>query len=136
MRSGIVVLLLACVMMGAGCAGPEPSRRSSKSGFDDAATGVSGVSWSSRSAAAKPGDLIVTPGTALTGNVVRYNDAGRFVVVDFPPGNLPQAEQRMFVYRQGLKVGEVRVSDWRRENLVVADLITGEAQEGDQISSK
>jgi hypothetical protein len=136
MRSGIVLLLLAWGILGAGCAGPDPFRRGSKSEFDDSATGAPNATATAKSGATKPGDLIVTPGSVLTGHVVRYNEAGRFVVVDFPPGPLPQVEQRLFLYRRGLKVGEARVSDWRRENLIVADLLAGEAHEGDQVSSK
>jgi len=84
----------------------------------------------------QPEKLIVTPENTLTGKVVRYNDAGRFVVLDFPLGHTPQVEKRMSVYRQGLKVGEVKISEWQRENLVVADLTAGEAQEGDEVRSK
>lgn len=84
----------------------------------------------------QPEKFIVTPGNTLTGKVVRYNEAGRFVVLDFPLGHTPQVEQRMSVYRQGLKVGEVKISEWQRENLIVADLTSGEAQEGDEVRTK
>jgi hypothetical protein len=84
----------------------------------------------------KPAELIVTPENSLTGKVVRYNDAGRFVVLDFPLGRPPAADQRMFVYRRGLRVGEVKISTWQRENLIVADLTTGEAQEGDEVRNR
>jgi hypothetical protein len=83
----------------------------------------------------KPG-LIVTPESALMGKVATYNDAGRFVVLDFPGGRMPVADQRMFVYRRGLKVGEVKINSSQRNHYVVADLTAGEAQSGDEVRDK
>ena len=68
-----------------------------------------------KKAPAKKPDLIVTPERGLSGKVVTYNDTGRFVVVDFPTGNLPAADRRMFVYRSGLKVGEVKINSWQHK---------------------
>lgn len=89
-----------------------------------------------KTASAKKPELIVTPGNALTGKVATYNDAGRFVVLDFPIGQMPAVDRRLFVYRRGLKVGEVKVNSWQRDHYVVADLITGEAQSGDEVRDK
>ena len=49
--------------------------------------------------------LIVTPEIMLVGKVVRFSSEGRFVVLNFPVGHLPGENQRLEVYRQGLKVG-------------------------------
>ena len=87
-------------------------------------------------ASPKKSELIVTPQSSVTGKVVRYNDAGRFVVLDFPLGRVPAADQRMFLYRRGLKTAEVKISPWQRENLIVADIVTGDAQEGDEVRDK
>jgi len=84
-------------------------------------------------AAANP---IVTPDTGLIGRVASYNDAGRFVVIDFPVGHMAASGQRFFLYRQGLKVGEVKVTDWNRDHFVVADLVAGEAQKDDEARDK
>ena len=40
------------------------------------------------------------------------------------------------VYRRDLKVGEIRVDTWRRDDNVVADLIAGEAQPGDEVRER
>lgn len=80
--------------------------------------------------------LIVTPDVLLIGTVTTYNTAGRFVVLDFPVGRMPVVEQVLFVYRQGLKVGEVRVTGPERDHNTVADLISGEAQKGDEVRDK
>lgn len=80
--------------------------------------------------------LLVTPAELLVGKVAAYNAAGRFVVLDFPAGHVPAVEQTLFVYRQGLKIGEVKVTGPQRDNNTVADLISGEAQKGDDIRDK
>jgi hypothetical protein len=76
---------------------------------------------------------IVTPDNSLTARVVSYNAAGRFVVLNFPPGQMPKLEQSFFLYRDGLKVGEVKITGPQRDNNIVADLVTGETQVGDEV---
>ena len=88
------------------------------------------------SPALAPGAPIVTPSAELTGKVARYNDAGRFVVLEFPPGRMPSLEQRLFVYRNSLKVGEIKVTGPQRDDHIVADLTGGEAQTGDEVREK
>jgi hypothetical protein len=76
---------------------------------------------------------IVTPDNSLTARVVAYNSAGRFVVLGFPVGQMPRLEQGLFLYRNGMKVGEVKITGPQRDNNIVADLVTGEAQVGDEV---
>lgn len=76
---------------------------------------------------------IVTPDNSLTARVVSYNSTGRFVVLGFPVGQMPKLEQSLFLYRTGIKVGEVKVTGPQRDNNIVADLVTGEAQIGDEV---
>jgi hypothetical protein len=76
---------------------------------------------------------IVTPDNSLTAKVVSYNAAGRFVVLGFPVGQMPRLEQTLFLYRNGLKVGEVKITGPQRDINIVADLLTGEAQVGDEV---
>ncbi len=80
--------------------------------------------------------LIVTPDNSLEGKIVRWNGAGRFVVINFPIGHLPAIEQRLVVYRMGLKVGEVKVTGPQVDDIVVADVTSGEAAEGDVVRDK
>jgi hypothetical protein len=82
---------------------------------------------------AKAPEPIVTPDTSLTAKVLRYNSIGRFVVLGFPVGQMPQIGQTLFLYRAGLKVGEVKVTGPQRDNDIVADLTDGEAQAGDEV---
>lgn len=76
---------------------------------------------------------IVTPDTSLTAKVVRYNSLGRFVVLSFPVGQMPQSGQTLFLYREGMKVGSVQVDTQRQDNDVVADITSGDAQVGDEV---
>jgi PBP1b-binding outer membrane lipoprotein LpoB len=80
--------------------------------------------------------LIVTPDSLLVGQVTTFNMAGRFVVLNFSVGRMPVLNQMLFVYRDGLKVGEVRVTGPERDNNTVADLISGEAAKGDEVRDK
>lgn len=75
---------------------------------------------------------IITPDKSLNARVVSYNAAGRFVVLDFPVGQAPKMDQSLFLYRDGLKVGVVKITGPQRDNDIVADLVTGEAQVGDE----
>ena len=79
---------------------------------------------------------IVTPDEGLVGKVARYNDTGRFVVMEFPIGHLPVMGQKLFVYRNGLKVGEVNVSGPQRDDHIVGDLAAGEAQAADEVRDR
>jgi hypothetical protein len=76
---------------------------------------------------------IVTPNNSLTAKVAAYNSAGRFAVLSFPVGQMPNMDQTLFLYRAGLKVGEVKITGPQRDNDVVADLVTGTAQVGDEV---
>lgn len=76
---------------------------------------------------------IVTPDTSLSAKVVRYNSVGRFVVLSFPIGQMPQMGQTFFIYRAGMKVGEAKITGPQRDNDVVADLTTGDAEAGDDV---
>ena len=76
---------------------------------------------------------IVTPDNSLTARVASYNAAGRFVVLSFPVGRMPNLDQTLFLYRSGLKVGVVKITGPQHDNDIVADLVTGTAQTGDEV---
>jgi len=77
--------------------------------------------------------MIVAPDSSLVAKVVHYNSDGRFVVLSFPVGQMPKMDQTLFLYRSGLKVAEIKINGWQQDNLVVADVISGEAQNGDEV---
>ena len=96
MRMAAVILLLSALLTG-GCA------RKHEAGLSPTAPGGAGA------AGKPPADnrLIVTPEDTVVGKVARVNTSGRFVVVSFPVGRLPEPERIFSVYRRGLKVGKL-----------------------------
>lgn len=94
-------------------------------------------------AAVKPGAAgtqnlhpIVTPDDMISGKVAYYDSAGRFVVLSFPVGMMPKIQQTLFLYRNGLKVAELLVTGPQTDNNIVADLMKGEAQAGDEVRDR
>ena len=83
--------------------------------------------------AAAPAPAIVTPDNSLAGKVVSYNSVGRFVVLNFSSHRMPKMDQRLFLYRAGLKVAELNVTGPQNDDDIVADLVSGEAQNGDEV---
>ena len=70
------------------------------------------------------------------GKVAVVNTPARFVVLNFPLGKMAAVDQRLNLYRRGLKVGEVKVTGPQREDNIVADLVAGEAEVGDEARSQ
>ena len=83
--------------------------------------------------AAHTTQTVVTPDNSLSARVASYNATGRFVVLSFPVSQMPKLDQTLFLYRDGLKVAEVKVTGPQRDNNVVADIISGNAQVGDEV---
>ena len=46
---------------------------------------------------------------------------------------MPAVDQRLNVYRHGLKVGEVQVGARQMDDNIVADIVAGEAEKGDVV---
>ena len=118
MRVSLSVILLFALAL-SGCAGKGAADRPA------APTGATATNQT----------LIVTPESALVGKVKLVNTIGRFVTLRFPLGRMPVVEQRLNLYRRGLKVGEVKVTGPQREDRIVADLVAGEAEAGDEARS-
>jgi hypothetical protein len=114
MKSFTLLTLLLAGMLTAGCVSKRPVQAKTS------ATGVAS-------------QTIINPDASLTAKVASYNATGRFVVLGFPVGQIPKMDQPFFLYRAGLKVGEIRITGPQRDNNIVADLITGEAQAGDEV---
>jgi hypothetical protein len=94
--------------------------------------------------AAKPGAVaytpapaqIVTPDNSLMAKVASFSQVGRYVVLSFPIGQMPKPEQSLFLYRNGLKVAELKVTGPQRDNNIVADLLKGDVQMGDEVRDR
>jgi len=81
-------------------------------------------------------ELIVTPDNTLEGTVVSVNDAGRFAVLKFPIGRMPALESTLYVHRQGLKVGELKVTGPQKDDHVVADIREGDCRVADVVRDR
>ena len=115
---------LAAVVL-AGCTQPRPEQ-----------SGAFPAPASTKTAPAPPGpepEPIVAPTSILAGRVVSVNLRGRFVVLSFRIGGLPLADRRLSAYRNGLKVGDVKVTRWQIDNNAVADILSGECRVGDEV---
>jgi hypothetical protein len=125
MRLTIRLLVLAFLVAVSSCA----SNKSSKpANYGD----VPGPS----PATPLPDQPIVKPSAVLTGKVVSFNAVGRFTVLSFPLTRMPGIDQTLFLYRSGLKVGEVRVTGPQKDENIVADLVNGEAKIGDEVRDR
>ena len=98
-------------------------------------SGTVAASVSTNTSAAKP-TLIVTPDNGLSGRVTSFNPNLRFVVLTFPVGQMPAIDQRLSVYRGGLKVGEVKVTGPQQDDNIVADIVAGDSAKGDEVRDK
>jgi hypothetical protein len=76
---------------------------------------------------------VSNPSFSAIGKIVSANATARFVVISYPLTTIPREGQRLNVYRSGLKVGEVKVTGLRQESNIVADIVAGDAQTGDDV---
>jgi hypothetical protein len=117
MKLLLPLMLMIAGLLAAGCASSKPAPKSQA--VPQAAT-------------APVIEPIVTPDNSLAAKVVSYDSVGRFVVLSFPIGEMPKMGQTLFLYRAGLKVGEVKITGPQGDNNIVADLIAGDTQVGDE----
>ena len=61
------------------------------------------------------------------------NDAGHFAVLTFPLGQFPANNAHLFIYRKGVKIGEVAVTGERLDVNVIADIVSGSVEKGDEV---
>jgi hypothetical protein len=72
----------------------------------------------------------------LDGRIAWVNSNLQFVVITFPIGQMPAVDQRLNIYRHGLKVGEVRITGPQNDDNIVGDILAGEAAPGDSIRDR
>ncbi len=122
----LVGLLVCGGLLGmAGCAKTKPMTAATPvpKGAAPAGSGAEGAT----------NKVIVTPAASLTGKVASVNVAGQFVVLTVQGGPMPVPDQRLSVYRAGLKVGVVKVTNQQMQANQVADIVAGEARVGDEV---
>lgn len=120
------LLLIPLALVLAGCGSTAP-----KSGDASAPVAEKKKVRMVAKAPPKPAPPIVDPAFPITGKISLVNEKLRFVVVDFSLGRKPDSEMRLGVFRDGQKVGSVRVSSQEQNGNVAADLTEGEVRIGD-----
>jgi hypothetical protein len=75
----------------------------------------------------------MTQDLALRGTVSMVNPRSRSVILSFPVGWIPAVDRRLNVYRDGLKIGEVRITGPQMDTNIAADLMQGDARPGDMV---
>lgn len=121
MRALVAVLLTAWVWSGCSTTGPgggSPSRTRSRPASASNAISAESVNRLDE---------------RVQGKVIVANPSLRFVVMDFPLRRRPALEQRLNVYREGQKVGEVKVSGPAIDTTIAGDVMVGEARVGDEV---
>jgi hypothetical protein len=74
---------------------------------------------------------VIQPDLHPSGQVALVNVEARFVVISFPAGSVPPPGRDLKIYRNGLRVGEVKVCGPKLENDTVADIVSGDVQAHD-----
>lgn len=121
-------LWLAAAVVVAGCTTRPPGPGTA----NPSAAGADGIATPPRQPT-----VIVTPATGNRGRISSVNPTARHAVVTYPLGiPLPLVEQRLYVYRAGLKVAELKVSKERIDVNLVADITSGECRPGDEVRSE
>src|SRR5215510_8568159 len=116
------------MLLGALAAGCAAKKSQSTPIYSDPGA-ATGFSMEGTSQQAK---LIVTPASGASGKVAMVNNASRFVVLNYPLGHLPDNNRRLNVYHNGLKVAEVKITGPQYDDNIVADLLSGECEVGDE----
>ena len=132
--SGAVTRFVAVALLAAlwsGCALNKAAGPDARPGGGKPGTGT--ATAASPSTGKDRSNPAVTPDEGVSGKVVLVNPLLRFVIMDFPLRRLPSVEQRMNVYHQGQKIGEVKVTGPMRDTTIAGDIMFGQAQVGDEV---
>jgi len=84
---------------------------------------------------APPAAPVIAPLNSLSGRVLLVNTPLKYIVAEGAVGRLPAAEQVLNAYRDGQRVGEVRVSKPARGANFTADITQGDVRVGDTLRS-
>jgi hypothetical protein len=129
MRAILMLVLSGALLVG--CKHPKPSDAAAAPSQTPATKRTDKKSGETKGTAAQ-----ASPIMEAAGKVASVNPELRFVVIDFALNPVPKVDQRMSVYRQGQKVGEVKISSQARNSIIAADITAGEAKIGDEVRPK
>ena len=141
MRLTVIPVLLTLCLFLAGCRSEKPSKITDlPARFGGARAGQKNQDKGQAEAArtksgAKPARATSTSVVRVEspeGKVAWVNHSLKFVVLDFSLKPVPELNSKMFLYRAGRKMGEVRITGPVRDNNIAADLLSGDAEVGDE----
>jgi len=75
----------------------------------------------------------ITPLDTSVGRVLRVHQPLRFAVVDFSLSRVPEPGTRLEARRDGSRTGILKAGHFRRETTLVADIVSGDVAEGDEV---
>jgi hypothetical protein len=75
---------------------------------------------------------VITLTDPWAGKVAFVNPEARFVILDYSLSQMPPAGRRLTVFRQGIRVGEVKISGQPQDGYIAADITAGDIQTGDE----
>jgi hypothetical protein len=78
----------------------------------------------------------ITPAQGANGRVASVNTGLNFVVLTFPIGQVPPIDAQLYVYRNGARAAEVKVTGPQKEDNTVADIVSGTVLAGDEVREK
>ena len=129
MRCGMPLLLL--ILAGAGCTSTPVGTSTNYPGGQGKVASPKPPARIVAPPKAPP--VIVTPGASNSGKITSVNIGARFAVITFSSGQLPALERRVGVFRNGLKVAEIKITGPHRDGNTVGDIVAGECQTGDEV---
>jgi len=71
------------------------------------------------------------PDSRPRGRIKSVNEPGQYAIVDFGLGIIPPLQSDLNVYRDGRVTGVLKLTGPARNNIVAADIVSGEAKAGD-----
>jgi len=86
-----------------------------------------------RPGVAKTSAPVITPDLRPMGHVQMVNTSGHFVVVSFANGFMPDVEDKLGVFRDGSKIGEIKITGPQREYNIAAEILSGDPQVQDEV---
>ncbi len=71
--------------------------------------------------------------SVLSGRIKSVNEKAGFVIISFPLGKMPLIGQRLWIYRDGNRVGVVKITGPQMDFNIAADILEGEAKVDDEV---
>jgi len=119
----LAALLAVSVLLGAGCMSGGATGRGP--------TGANSPNAEAPETKDSEETPLVERDNSPRGIVQQVNQDLRYLVIDFAAWQMPKLQDRLGLYRQGRKVGEVLVTGPVMGTTVAGDLVRGEGRPGD-----